>query len=79
MQGIDTRHGMRLASALDLREPKYKRCRGEKPGQVTPHLHSVRQWFSSRARWRESITLVTQLSLERQVRMDAGQLKKAVV
>ena len=45
---------------------EYKRCRGPDPGGVdVPRLRSVRQWRSSKARQAESVTLVTQLSLER--------------
>ncbi len=63
--GVDSEHGMRLTPAGDPGDKKYKRCRGPKQGQATPRLQSVRQWFSSKEQQRESITLVTQLSLER--------------
>lgn len=43
-------------------------CRGPEPGMVLPHLSSVKQWHSSKTRRRESITVVTQLSIERCVR-----------
>jgi hypothetical protein len=45
--------------------PGPKSCRGPKSGIVIPHLFTVRQWHSCKPRQRESITLVTQLSLER--------------
>ena len=46
---------------------KYKRCRGPKEGEAVPRLVSVQQWRSGKPRAAESITLVTQLSLERWV------------
>jgi hypothetical protein len=68
LRGIDSQQMARLAFATQPGDLGYKRCRGIKPGEATtPHLRSVRQWFSSRTRRRESITLVTQLSLERWV------------
>lgn len=43
----------------------FRRCRQAKPGVAVPRLAPVRQWRSGRERPAESVTLVTQLSLER--------------
>ena len=45
--------------------PGFGRCRAARPGEVVPHLRAVQQWRHSGPRRRESITLVTQLSVER--------------
>ncbi|GAB4815237.1 hypothetical protein N2152v2_002283 [Parachlorella kessleri] len=42
-----------------------KQCRGPEPDEVVPDLVAVRQWHSCKPRQQESITIVTQLSLER--------------
>lgn len=42
-------------------------CRGPKQGMSVPHLVPQQQWRSSKPRQEESVTVVTQLSLERWV------------
>lgn len=43
----------------------YKTCRGREAGMATPQLRTVQLWRSCKPRQRESVTVVTQLSLDR--------------
>ena len=54
------------ASASSSDTPPAQRCRRPRRGEAVPRLLSVTQWRSSRPRRRESVTIVTQLSVERQ-------------
>ena len=51
-----------------------QKCRAPGVDEVIPHLLSVRQWHSCKLRQLESVTLVTQLSLERWVGLTGRRL-----
>ena len=61
----DAAPGGDLAVPVTVEPAQFGHCRGPTVNETVPRLVSVRRWRSSRGRRRESITLVTQLSLER--------------
>ncbi|GAB4822605.1 hypothetical protein N2152v2_009651 [Parachlorella kessleri] len=57
--------GLTQAAPVISYPAQFGQCRGPSTNETVPHLVSVRRWWSSKGRQGESITLVTQLSLER--------------